>query len=132
MGIPNYLVAGATRLIMAQRMTRKICQVCKEEISLKEEQIEALAVPNEMLKNLKAFKGKGCNECNNTGLSGRTGIYEVMPISHKIERMILANASESDLRDQAVADGMLTLRMAAVDKMIKGIISVEEVFATTS
>jgi type IV pilus assembly protein PilB len=132
MGIPNYLVAGATRLIMAQRMTRKICQVCKEEVSLKDEQIEALGVPPEMTKNLKAFKGKGCNECNNTGLSGRTGIYEVMPISHQIERMILANASESDLRDQAIADGMLTLRMAAVDKMINGLISVEEVFATTS
>jgi len=132
MGIPNYLVAGATRLIMAQRMTRKICQVCKEEVSLTDDQIEALGVPDEMLKNLKAFKGKGCNECNNTGLSGRTGIYEVMPVTHKIERMILSNASENDLREQAISDGMLTLRMAAVDKMVDGLISVEEVFATTS
>ena len=132
MGIPNYLVAGATRLIMAQRMTRKICQICKEEISLTQEQIEALGVPEAMLKDLKAFKGRGCNECNNTGLSGRTGIFEVMPISHNIERMILAGASENELRDQAIKEGMLTLRMAAVDKMINGAISVEEVFATTS
>ncbi len=132
MGIPNYLVAGSTRLIMAQRMTRKICQVCKEEISLTDEQIEALDVPEAMTKDLKAFKGPGCNECNNSGLSGRTGVYEVMPVSHKIERMILASASEAELRKQAIEEGMKTLRMAAVEKMIQGIISVDEIFATTS
>jgi type IV pilus assembly protein PilB len=132
MGIPNYLVAGATGLIMAQRMTRKICQSCKEEEKLTDEQIEALGVPDFMLKDLKAYKGIGCSDCNNTGLSGRTGIFEVMPITRKLEQMILANASESELRDQAVKEGMLTLRMAAVDKMTKGIISINELFATTS
>ncbi|HDL03955.1 MAG TPA: type IV-A pilus assembly ATPase PilB [candidate division Zixibacteria bacterium] len=132
MGIPNYLVAGATRLIMAQRMTRKICNNCKEEYQLTDEQISSLNVPDEILKDVKAFRGKGCSDCNNSGLSGRTGIYEVMPISRKIEQMILANASENELRDQAVKEGMLTLRMAAVDKMKSGIISIEEVFAATS
>lgn len=132
MGIPNYLVAGSTRLIMAQRMTRKICQICKEEHKLTDEQITALNVPDEMLKDIKAYRGAGCNECNNTGMSGRTGVYEVMPISHKIEQMILANAPESDLREQAVKEGMLTLRMAAVEKMKSGIIPVEELFAITS
>ena len=132
MGIPNYLVAGATRLIMAQRMTRKICNNCKEEYQLTEEQITSLGVPEEMLKDIKAFRGKGCSDCGNTGLSGRTGIYEVMPITHKIEQMILANAPETELQEQAIKEGMLTLRMAAVDKMKNGIISIEEVFATTS
>jgi type IV pilus assembly protein PilB len=132
MGIPNYLVAGATRLIMAQRMTRKICQICKEEVSLTDEQIKGLEIPDSMVKDLKVFKGVGCNECNNTGKSGRTGIYEVMPISHTIEQMILTNATEVELREQATKEGMMTLRMAAVGKMTKGIISIDEVFSVTT
>lgn len=132
MGIPNYLVAGATRLIMAQRMTRKICNGCKEEYKLTDEQIEALNVPEAILKDVKAFRGRGCSECNGSGLAGRTGIYEVMPVTRDIERMILANAPESEIRDQAVKEGMLTLRMAAVDKMKSGMISIDEVFAVTS
>ncbi len=132
MGIPAYLVAGATRLIMAQRMTRKICPSCKEEVKLTEEQIQALNVPDDWIPNLKAYSGVGCNECNETGKSGRTGIYEVMPISATLERMILNEDSESDLQEQAIKEGMLTLRMAAVDKMNKGIISYDEVIAVTS
>jgi len=132
MGIPNYLVAGATRLIMAQRMTRKICNGCKEEIEVTDEQKESLNIADERLKNVKAFRGRGCAECNETGLSGRTGIYEVMPVTHAMEQMILSSASETELRDQAVKEGMLTLRMAAVDKMTQGIISIDEVFAATS
>jgi type IV pilus assembly protein PilB len=132
MGVPNYLVASATRLIMAQRMTRKICQACKEEIALTEEQILAFAVPETIAKGLRAFKGRGCNECNNTGLSGRSGIYEVMPISPAIEQQILSRATDTEIRDQAIKEGMLTLRMAAVDKMKNGLITVEEVFAVTN
>ena len=79
MGIPYYLVASATKLIMAQRMMKKICPKCKEEINLTEEQVESLRVPDELLRNIRAFRGKGCNDCNGTGKSGRTGIYEVMP-----------------------------------------------------
>jgi len=132
MGIPKYLVAGATRLIMAQRMVRKICQACKEEQILNGEQIDALGVPDDILKDLVAYRGVGCNECNNTGKAGRTGVFEVMPVTHQIERMILSDASESELREQAIKDGMLTLRMAAVEKMKKGLVGIDEVFAVTS
>ncbi len=134
MGIPNYLVAGATRLIMAQRMTRKICPNCKEEIKLSEEQLNYLNIPESWIKpgDIKAFAGRGCSDCNDTGISGRTGIYEVMPVTAPIEKMILANATETELREQAIKEGMLTLRMAAVDKMISGLISFEEVVAVTS
>ncbi|MCX6827015.1 MAG: type IV-A pilus assembly ATPase PilB [candidate division Zixibacteria bacterium] len=132
MGIPSYLVASSTRLIMAQRMVRKICQTCKEPVALTGEQIAAFNIPDFMLKDLKAFRGKGCNDCNNTGVTGRTGIFEVMPITPTIERMILASASDTEIRDQAVKEGMSTLRMSAVNKMKKGMVSIEEVFATTS
>ena len=114
------------------QLTRKICQTCKEEQKLTDEQIQALGVSDEMLKDITSFSGRGCNECNNTGLSGRTGIFEVMPITRAIEQMILQNASETEIRDQAVKEGMLTLRTAAVDKMKQGFISLDEVFAVTS
>ncbi|MEW6413456.1 MAG: type IV-A pilus assembly ATPase PilB [Candidatus Zixiibacteriota bacterium] len=132
MGVPYYLVASATKMIMAQRMMRKICQSCKEEINLTEEQVQSFGVPKELLRNIRAFRGVGCNDCNNTGVAGRTGIYEVMPITAEIESLILARASDSDIRKTAMEQGMFSLRMAAVDKMKAGVVSIDEVFSVTS
>ena len=132
MGVPFYLVASATRLIMAQRMMRTICQSCKEEVNLTKEQVESLQVPEELLRNIRAFKGKGCAECNETGLSGRTGIFEVMPVTAAIESLILAKATDTEIRKTAIAEGMFSLRMCAVEKMKAGLASIDEVFAVTS
>ncbi len=132
MGVPNYLVASATRLIMAQRMARKICQHCKQEINLTQEQVESLKAPKELLRNIRAFKGTGCNDCGGTGKAGRIGLFEVMPISPELESMILAKESDTELRRLAIEQGMFSLRMAAVDKMKAGLISLEEVFAVTT
>lgn len=132
MGVPFYLVASATKLIMAQRMMRKICPVCKEEINLTEEQVLGLNVPKEILRNIRAFRGVGCNSCNNTGKAGRTGIFEVMPISSDIEQLILNKANDSEIREVAISQGMYSLRMSAVEKMKQGVVSLDEVFATTS
>ncbi len=131
MDVPNYLVSSATRLIMAQRMTKKICISCKEEIQLTEKQINSLNVPEGMFKDIKAFKGNGCAECGETGRAGRTGIYEVMPISEEIEQLILTRATDTEIRNTAIKEGMRTLRMAAVEKMINGVISFEEVMSIT-
>ena len=132
MGMPYYLVASATKLVVAQRMMKKICQKCKEEINLTEQQVESLRVPPELLRNIRAWRGKGCNSCNGTGKSGRTGIYEVMPITPALERAILDQAADTDIREIAVREGMFTLRMAAVEKMKAGQVSLEEVFAVST
>jgi type IV pilus assembly protein PilB len=132
MGVPNYLVASATQLIMAQRMTKKICQKCKEEVNLTAEQVESLGVPPEMLRGIRAFRGKGCSACSDTGKAGRIGIYEVMPISRALEGLILQKAPDSEIRKVAMGEGMFSLRMSAVDKMKAGLISIDEVFAVTS
>lgn len=132
MGVPFYLVASATKLIMAQRMMRKICQHCKEEINLTQEQVDGLGVSKDLLRNIRAFEGRGCAECNETGKAGRTGIYEVMPITAEIEQLILAKAADTEIRKVAMEQGMFSLRMCAVDKMKQGIVSIEEVYATTS
>jgi type IV pilus assembly protein PilB len=131
MGVPNYLVASATQLIMAQRMMKKICQKCKEEVNLTAEQVESLHVPAEMLRGIRAFRGKGCSACGETGKAGRIGIYEVMPISRAIEGLILQKAADSEIRKVALEEGMFSLRMSAVDKMKQGVVSIEEVFAVT-
>ncbi|MBI5268010.1 MAG: Flp pilus assembly complex ATPase component TadA, partial [candidate division Zixibacteria bacterium] len=132
MGVPYYLVASATKLIMAQRMTRKICQACKQEVNLTAEQVDSLKATPEMLRGLRAFRGVGCNECNNTGKAVRTGIYEVMPITPALEHAILHKAPDSEIRQIALSEGMYSLRMSAVEKLKLGFIDLEEVFAVTS
>lgn len=132
MGVPFYLVASATKLILAQRMVRKICQTCKKEINLTREQVEGLGVPADLLRNIRAFKGMGCHDCNETGMTGRTAIFEVMPITSKIERLILNKASDEQIQKAALEEGMYSLRMSAIDKMKQGFVSIDEVYASTA
>jgi type IV pilus assembly protein PilB len=132
MGIPGYLVASACKLIMAQRMVRKICKQCREEIKFDAETLINLGVSEEELKTFKVYQGRGCSDCNNCGFSGRTGLFEVMPITPVIEKMILESASAPEITAQAVKEGMLTLRTAGIDKIRNGITTVEEVIAETS
>jgi type IV pilus assembly protein PilB len=129
---PSNLVASCVRLVMAQRMVRKICPSCKQVAKVPLETLETLEIPEEEIEDIKVYEGKGCADCNNTGYSGRTGIFEVMPVTPEIERMIISNASSAEIRKQAIAEGMLTLRVAALEKLKKGITSVGEVLAVTS
>ncbi|TET66263.1 MAG: type IV-A pilus assembly ATPase PilB [Candidatus Zixiibacteriota bacterium] len=132
MGIPEYLVASGTRLIMAQRMVRKICTRCKEEVENPEELLSHLGLAEEDLRGRRIYRGRGCATCNKSGYSGRTGIFEVMPVSSRIESMIVARAPEQEIREQAIKEGMMTLRVAAVEKLFNGITSIEEVLAATT
>ncbi|TET95593.1 MAG: type IV-A pilus assembly ATPase PilB [Candidatus Zixiibacteriota bacterium] len=132
MDIPYYLVASATRLIMAQRMARRICQSCKEEVNLTQQQVESLNAPKELLRNIRAFQGVGCRECNDTGKAGRTGVFEVMSISPQIEKLILEKAADTEIREAAIEEGMFSLRMSAIEKMKQGLIDLDEVFAVSS
>jgi len=132
MGVPSYLVAASTKLIMAQRMVRKICSFCKQEVKITPQILELLELTVEEGKEIKVFEGKGCNQCNNTGYSGRTGLFEVMPITPAIEKMVVQGASTADIRAQAVKEGMMTLRHAGFEKLRLGISSLEEIVAETA
>ncbi len=132
MGIPNYLVASATRLIMAQRMTRKLCSACKAPYHLTDDDIRLLAVPESCITTRDVFEAVGCGECGNSGFAGRSGNYEVMAITPAIEQLILDRASDNDIRTKAIEEGMLTLRMAAVEKMMNGVIGLKEVIGVTA
>jgi type IV pilus assembly protein PilB len=129
MGIPPFLVASSTRLIMAQRMIRKICQTCKHEVDVDADTLLKLGVPEEEIEGFKVYDGRGCSDCNDTGMSGRTGIFEVMPITPTIERMILDRAPVPEIRAQAIKEGMLTLRYAALEKLRRGLTNIQEVMS---
>ncbi|RKX24396.1 MAG: type II secretion system protein GspE, partial [Candidatus Zixiibacteriota bacterium] len=103
-----------------------------EEINLTAEQVDSLGdLPKDLMRNIRAFKGRGCRNCNNTGKAGRNGIFEVMPITPAIESLILDKANDSEIRRVALEEGMYSLRMSAVEKMKAGEISIDEVFAVS-
>ena len=132
MGIEPFLVASSTNLIMAQRLLRRICGSCKTDIRLHPEVLRELGITDEDAKNASFKEGKGCVDCNNTGYKGRLGVYEVMPITAKVRDLILDRASVSAMKKQAMADGMLTLRMDGLLKLKNGITTAEEVLKETA
>jgi type IV pilus assembly protein PilB len=128
MGIEPFLVASSTVLIMAQRLVRRICKNCKEEMPLSDEALADLGLE----PGTPVYHGKGCDKCTGTGYSGRQGLYEVMPISPGIRELILDRASTTEIRHQAVEEGMLTLRSDGLIKVRKGITTIEEVLRETA
>jgi type IV pilus assembly protein PilB len=131
MGIEPFNVASAVNLITAQRLLRRICKKCKEPAHYAEEYLKAAGVAADHL-NVQFYRGKGCDECGGTGYRGRQGLYEVMAMSPMLRRMILQGASTAELRDQAVSEGMLTLRMDGMLKAERGITTLEEVIKETA
>ncbi len=127
MGIEPFLVASATNLILAQRLVRRICGKCKEPVTLSDEVMRELQLSPARAEGATFLKGKGCYECNNTGYRGRQGIYEVMPVSTKVRDSILARRPTSEIKNLAIKEGMLTLRMDALEKLKRGMTTVEEV-----
>jgi type IV pilus assembly protein PilB len=129
MGIEPFNVASAVNLIVAQRLVRRICPNCKEQHPYTDEELHALGVK---ASDGPFSRGTGCDTCNGTGYKGRQGLYEVMALSSPLRRGILKGASTEELRDLAVKEGMLTLRMDGMLKVKKGITTLEEVVKETA
>jgi len=129
MGIEPFNVASAVNLIVAQRLVRRISVNYKEQHSYTDEELHALGVK---ASEGPFSKGTGCDTCNGTGYKGRQGLYEVMALSSPLRRGILKGASTEELRDLAVKEGMLTLRMDGMLKVKKGITTLEEVVKETA
>jgi type IV pilus assembly protein PilB len=132
MGIEPFNVASAVNLIVAQRLVRRICSQCKASHQYAAEELEALQLSPVELKGMQFFKGTGCDGCNGTGYKGRAGLYEVMAMSPELRRMVLRAASTAEMTDQAVKEGMLTLRMDGILKIKKGVTTLEEVVKETA
>ena len=132
MGVEPFLAASAVNLICAQRLVRTICSKCREEIDCPVEALLTLGVPESEIHRIRTYKGKGCPTCNGTGYKGRTGLFEVMEITSKIQDLILSQATPNELRRAARHQGMLTLREVGLIKITKGITTVDEVVRETA
>lgn len=131
MGIEKYLIASSLVLILAQRLVRRICTHCKAEIKVPPNALTELGFSEHDAQTIKIYKGKGCSECNNTGYMGRVALYEVMPVSDRIKEMILHDASVAEIKNQAITEGMSTLRMSGLKKIKEGVTTIEEVMNAT-
>jgi type IV pilus assembly protein PilB len=127
MGIEAFNVASAVNLVVAQRLVRRICKDCKGSHTYTDVELHSLDEQIERVRKLPFMKGSGCDTCNGTGYKGRAGLYEVMALSPELRRGILRGASVAELRDQAVLEGMLTLRMDGLKKIERGVTTLEEV-----
>ena len=115
-----------------RRLVRRICKHCAEPVSYPEVVLKSLSMDLEAIKHLQFMKGKGCDSCGGLGYKGRAGLYEVMALSPAVRKAILRGDSATELREIAVAEGMLTLRMDGIVKIKKGVTTLEEVVKETA
>jgi len=132
MGIEPFNVSSAVNLIVAQRLVRRICKDCKAEYKYSPEELKVLAVGPKDFEGVTCYKGTGCDTCGGSGYKGRAGLYEVMSFSAELRRLILRGGSTAEIQQQAVADGMLTLRMDGIVKIKKGVTTLDEVVKETA
>jgi type IV pilus assembly protein PilB len=131
MGIEPFLVATSVNLICAQRLVRRICANCKEELEIPEQALIDAGYTPEEAKTTKIYHGKGCSTCGKRGYKGRTGLYEVMEINDELRELILVGASALELKKKAIEQGMLTLRRSGLIKSALGQTTLEEVIRET-
>lgn len=127
MGVAPYIITSTVNLVVAQRLVGRICESCKQPLEVPAQTLINLgAVPAEV-KDYTVCKGRGCSNCNNTGIKGRTAIFELMYMNEKMREAILKGASTGQLRFLAREQGMKTLRRSALLKLRRGITTIEEV-----
>jgi type IV pilus assembly protein PilB len=131
MGIEPFLVATSVHLIVAQRLVRRICTFCKEPLDVPPAAVIGAGFSEHESRTLKLFRGRGCDRCSNTGYKGRVGLYEVLEVDDEMREMILSGASSFELRQKAVQNGMMTLRMSGLQKIRDGVTTLDEVVRET-
>src|ERR1700674_198741 len=131
MGIEPFLVATSVNLICAQRLVRRVCVNCKEELEVPQQALIDAGYTPEEAKTTKIYHGKGCSTCNKRGYKGRTGLYEIMEINDELRELILVGASALELKKKAIEQGMITLRRSGLIKVALGQTTMEEVLRET-
>ena len=131
MGIPTYLVTATVEAILAQRLVRRICTKCREETEVSKDLIMELGVDPKKHEGKKFYRGKGCDNCNNTGYKGRLGLFELMVMNDDMREMIMQNAPTDDLRAKAVTYGMIPLRDYGLNFAYQGVTTLDEIVRET-
>jgi type IV pilus assembly protein PilB len=132
MGIAPFLISSSVILACAQRLVRKICLSCKEPVSYPAKMFNDLNIEPNSFKGVTIYRGRGCEGCNNSGYSGRMAIIEAMTISDELRKMIIARGSAMEIAKIAIAQGMKTLRMVALEKVREGTTTLEQVLVATA
>jgi type IV pilus assembly protein PilB len=132
MGIAPFLISSSVILACAQRLMRRICPMCKEPVTYPPRMFEDLGIDPKFFQGATLFRGRGCERCKNTGYAGRSAIIEVMTITDELRKMVIERKSAMEIGKMAMAQGMKTLRMVALDKVREGVSTLEQVLVLTS
>lgn len=124
MGVESYLIADSVVGVIAQRLVRVLCPHCKQQVQATEEELELLGEKPGTRKMI--YKAVGCPKCDNMGYLGRTGVYEIMEMTPELKRIISRHATADEIKEQALKDGMHTLRMSAISYVEEGVTTVGE------
>ncbi len=130
-GIPHFLVQSVLTGVLSQRLVRKICTKCVEAYEIESEELVRIGLDVKQSGSVTLFRGKGCIKCRGTGYHGRTAIYEVMPFTRGLKAVTTSNTDLNVVRARALKEEMVTLRENAVEKLLSGITTVEEVLRVT-
>ena len=128
MGVPGYLVASSVVAILAQRLVRTICKKCRTKFTPSAAVLKDAGFSQEQLARAKFMRGKGCNHCGQSGFRGRMGIHEILMIDVKVREMIFANTPVNEIREYAMDNGMVTLYGDALEKVVQGFTTIDEVY----
>lgn len=129
MGVESYLISSSLLAIQAQRLVRRVCTGCVQDVAMTDDEALVLEVDKRDYPLLK--RGSGCERCGGTGYRGRVGLYELLMLSDEVRHLITSGADANAIRKQAVSEGMLTLRQDALDKLRQGLTTPEEVVRVT-
>jgi type IV pilus assembly protein PilB len=132
MGIAPFLISSSVILACAQRLMRKICPVCKEPLTYPPRMYEDLGIDPGFFDGATIYRGRGCERCKNTGYAGRMAIIEAMTVTEEVKRLIIQRASSHEIGKVAMAMGMRTLRMVALERVREGATTLEQTLLTTS
>lgn len=131
MGVEPFLITASVNLVLAQRLARKICAECKTKLTLERSALEDVGFTPEQIDKADLVIGKGCQACNGSGYKGRVALYEVMRFTDNLKELVLQGASSAELKAAAIRDGMSSLRMSGIQKVIQGTTTIEEVMRVT-
>jgi len=131
MGIQPFMICATVEAILAQRLVRRLCAKCREEVRVSADLLFELGMERGELEGKKFYRGAGCDACNNTGYKGRVGLFEMMVLNDTIRDMVMGNASTDEIRAEAQRGGMITLREFGMGLASDGVTSLEEIVRET-
>lgn len=131
MGVEPFLVSSSLLGVLAQRLVRRVCKKCREEYEPSPALVKSFGLESQIHKDIKLVRGKGCKICNSSGYKGRIGIFELLKVTPEIQELVLRKSSADDIRAMAQKQGMAVLRESAIEKMLAGVTTPEEVIRVT-